>query len=404
MSFGIYVHIPYCLQRCLYCDFATYEQSKIMPPEKYVSLLKKEIDLRHTLFGGRDLDTLYFGGGTPSLLAADLIIDIILYLEKRGFARKNSCETTIEINPATVDARKLDLYLENKINRFSVGAQTFDDTLLKMVHREHSAQQTRETLRLLRDRELNYNFDLLFALPKQSRDGLAKDLDVVGEHSPPHLSPYCLTVPSGHVLSKNRPLEEDQIEMFEMVDRALLLLGHNRYEISNYAKAGFESKHNLLYWTDAPYWGLGLSSHSYLPERQSDSIWGVRFWNPKSIDDYEKSLRAQEARPLTNIENLPPPLRENLTLADSLSDFCHTSLRLSRGLLKKDLLRKFGQPCLGAVSERLGPEVIKGRVSASSDGWALTREGIHTSNFVIESVFFQQNDLELRALPRFGER
>lgn len=393
MPFGVYVHIPYCLQRCLYCDFATYEQSKIMPPEKYVEIIKREIDLKMSIFQPRPLDTLYFGGGTPSLLPAHLIIEIIHHLEKQGFVRKENCETTIEINPATVDPKKLDQYLENKINRFSVGAQTFDDSLLKMVHREHSAKQTLETLDLLNSYHLNYNFDLLFALPRQTLDGLKKDLDVVAKYSPPHLSPYCLTVPSGHILTKGRPLEGDQVKMFEFVHEALTSLGHEPYEISNYSKVGFESRHNLLYWTDAPYWGIGLSAHSYLSKKEND-VWGYRFWNHKNIDDYEKSVLSAQGKSYRSPDEMEASCYERLCLADSLTDYSHTSLRLQKGLSKMGLLEKFGAWSVDLVSKRLEPEILRGRVVETSTGWTLTRDGIPTSNLVIEQVYFEGADLK----------
>ncbi len=156
---GVYIHIPYCLQRCTYCDFATYVHNEILPPEKYVDLVRKEISLRANIFSekfqGKTLSTIYFGGGTPSLIPAELIISLISELSKHGFTTGPETEITIEINPATVDPKKLDQYLSAGVNRISVGAQTFHDRLLKSVNREHNAQQTFETLELLRKYKLN---------------------------------------------------------------------------------------------------------------------------------------------------------------------------------------------------------------------------------------------------------
>ncbi len=135
MSFGVYFHIPYCLQRCSYCDFATYEKSQILPPEQYVELVKSEINQKQHYFSNRKLDTIYFGGGTPSLLSPELILSLISELEKHGFSRGPETEVTLEINPATLTPQKIEAYLRGGFNRFSVGAQTFDDALLKMVKR-----------------------------------------------------------------------------------------------------------------------------------------------------------------------------------------------------------------------------------------------------------------------------
>ena len=176
--FGIYIHIPYCLQRCTYCDFATYVHTEIKPPEFYIEQVKKEIANRKNFFPARRLDTLYFGGGTPSLIPAELIVDLISELAKFGYTTGPETEVTIEINPATVDERKLEIYLNAGINRFSVGAQSFSDRLLKMVHREHNSTQTIDTLELLKKYNLNFSFDLLFALPTQTVAELRNDVSI----------------------------------------------------------------------------------------------------------------------------------------------------------------------------------------------------------------------------------
>ena len=299
MSFGVYVHIPYCLQRCTYCDFATYEKDKILPSSQYVALIQEEIRQKAAAFPEKNLSTVYFGGGTPSLLPSSEILTILDELEKQGFKRSPDTEITIEINPATIDEVKLADYRSAGINRFSVGAQTFDDPLLKSVHREHNAAQTRETLQILAGKGLNYSFDLLFALPNQTLEILRRDLEEVLHYLPPHVSPYCLTVPEGHVLSKSRPLEDIQLEMFDMIRTTLEKAGYVRYEISNFARPGFESRHNSLYWEDQPYWGLGLSAHSYMPWEK----FGTRFWNPSAIGAYQQLIeknRGQQFIPRTD--------------------------------------------------------------------------------------------------------
>jgi putative oxygen-independent coproporphyrinogen III oxidase len=341
MAFGVYVHIPYCIQRCTYCDFATYEQSKILPPDQYVDLVLKEIRQKRGYYTPQSLDTIYFGGGTPSLIPAHLIVAIIKELGRYGFTTRPDTEITIEINPATIDREKLKIYLDHGVNRFSVGAQTFDDRLLKMVRREHSAKQTLETLDLLRSYGLNFSFDILFALPSQTVQGLQRDVQIAVEQGAKHISPYCLTVPDGHPLSKGRPIDDEQVEMFDIIANELTSKGFQQYEISNFALPGYESRHNLLYWIDEPYWGLGLSSHSYSKE----SPWGTRYWNINSIGEYEKQILSLGDQVFTSPTlQLPASQFEVLEMHQALTDFCHTSMRLMRGLNVKALEKKFSLP------------------------------------------------------------
>lgn len=402
--FGIYVHIPYCLQRCTYCDFATYVQTEIAPPEVYISSLKKEMAHRSRLFSDHisptkpTLDTLYFGGGTPSLIEARHIVEVISELAKFGYATGPNTEVTIEINPATVDERKLEVYLAAGVNRFSVGAQSFSDRLLKMVHREHNAEQTRQTLALLRKYNLNFSFDLLFALPTQTLEELERDVSIATELGARHISPYCLTVPEGHPLSKNRPLDEDQIKMFARIHESLCQNGFRRYEISNYAKPGFESKHNLLYWTDQSYWGLGLSAHSYLRQPAAEpntfSPWGARFWNLNNFDLYQKQMQALAGvAGLNRLSDWPQSQIEFLEKHESLTDFCYTSLRLAEGLSVEKLVQKFGPETLGLVKNRAQEALRRGYLAELDGALVLTEQAYVLSNQIFESFVFSAEDL-----------
>lgn len=397
MAFGIYVHIPYCIQRCTYCDFATYEQSKILPPEQYVESLIEEIRQKHRYYQPQVLDTLYFGGGTPSLIPAHLIVAIIKELARFGYTTGPQTEVTIEINPATVSEEKLNIYLEHGVNRFSVGAQSFDDRLLKMVHREHSAKQTLETLALLRKYNLNFSFDILFALPSQTLEGLKNDVRIAVEQGSKHISPYCLTVPDGHPLSKGRPIDDEQVEMFEFITEQLHGHGFKQYEISNFAIPGFESRHNLLYWTDEPYWGLGLSAHSYLPKnklRPDEPSWGVRYWNVNAIGEYIKQIDSNKNQIFdTPVLQLPDEQYESLEMHQTLTDFCHTSMRLMQGLNSKQVAEKFPASILQHVSIIMNKLVDKNWVRFEDHNWHLTDQGIVLSNRVFQELTFLKNDV-----------
>lgn len=386
-KFGVYIHIPYCLQRCTYCDFATFVHTEIKPPEYYFEHVKKEIFNRRHLFGQRPLDTLYFGGGTPSLISASLIVDLISELAKFGYTTGPNTEVTIEINPATVDERKLETYLRAGVNRFSVGAQSFSDRLLKMVHREHNAEQTLQTLELLKRYKLNFSFDILFALPSQTVEELRHDVSIAVELGSKHISPYCLTVPEGHPLSKNRPLEEEQIEMFNIIDDELRKKSFHRYELSNYAIQGFESQHNLLYWTDQDYWGLGLSAHSY--SKKSD--WGSRFWNLNSFDLYCQQMQAETE--VKNLGDFETKQIENLKKAQSLTDYCYTALRLQGGLAVENLVQKFGPSTLGLIQKSADAALKQGHMVFENGHFKLTSSGFIISNQIFEKFAFFEDDL-----------
>jgi oxygen-independent coproporphyrinogen-3 oxidase len=380
--FGLYIHIPYCLQRCLYCDFATYVHDQILAPEAYVLLLKKELLAKTRLFPSKKLRSIYFGGGTPSLLETSLILSLLDEIANCGLEISQETEITLEINPATLERNKIARLIEGGVNRFSVGAQTFNDELLRDAGRKHSSSDTRQTLDLLAGRGINYSFDLLFALPKQTLSMLADDLAIIQAYSPPHLSAYCLTVPEGHPMSFQRPSDERQVEMFQMIEDHLLKEGILRYEISNFAKKGFESKHNLLYWRDEDYLGIGLSAHSYL---KKESPWGIRFWNPSSIEKYQEMIGQLSGDYLQTLEGLG--CLESPDEKDSLFDFCHTSLRLEEGLSEGRLLKKFSkvavQPLLAEL-ETLQKNALL--IREETGRWILTEKGRHMSNYVFSCL------------------
>jgi oxygen-independent coproporphyrinogen-3 oxidase len=390
-KFGIYVHIPYCLQRCTYCDFATYEFKKILPPQDYVRLLDSEIRTFHKAFSNKNLDTLYFGGGTPSLLEPQLIVSILESLANYGFSFNKNAEITIEINPATIDPDKMEQYLSAGINRFSVGAQTFNDALLKSVHREHDARQTRETLELLKSFNVNFSFDLLFALPNQTIDDLKKDLIEVAHYSPDHLSPYCLTVPESHPLARLKLNEDLQLEMFSEIGNTLKGLGYDQYEISNFSKPNRHSRHNYLYWDQSDYWGIGLSAHSY----NSQKNWGIRYWNPSNIQNYQNWIQSIQDKEFIETElGRDQDHFEILEPHQALTDFCHTSLRTMTGLEERQLEVQFGKKTKQIILSQLaGLESDKLVTRYGENRWRLTEGGILLSNQVFSTLTFLRDEI-----------
>tara|TARA_B100000609_G_scaffold197077_1_gene193800 strand:+ start:185293 stop:186474 length:1182 start_codon:yes stop_codon:yes gene_type:complete len=386
VSLSIYVHTPYCLQRCRYCDFTTFEATEIYRPEKYFNDLFKEIEQRNSIWKERQLNSLYFGGGTPSLVDPELIISTLKHLANVGFEIHPTTEITIEINPATLTEKSLDQYLSAGINRFSVGAQTFDDTLLKNAGRKHDANDTRQTLQMLNSRDLNYSFDLLFALPHQTLSQLQKDLDEILDWAPPHLSTYCLTVPEGHPMSFHRPLEEVQVEMFSEIESQLKKIHLFKYELSNFSRPGFESVHNFSYWNDRPYWGVGLSSHSYDPRAGE---YGTRFWNTKSIKAYPSEVQRSGDR-ISDFHS--EDQREELKLHEAMTDLCHMYLRTLDGL-PLAALQKFPKPAQTLIEKNLLGLVEDQLLKKEENHWRLTPEGELKSNLIYARLTFLKEDL-----------
>ncbi len=402
MNFGVYIHFPYCVQRCSYCDFATFEQSKLPPKEHYLSLLKEEIRLRSPSIPHR-IGSLYLGGGTPSLFQPDDILSLIESLANCGFEFDPKTEKTLEMNPGTLTDEALRRFEKIGLNRFSVGFQTSSVSHLKRVGRIHSVEESRALLAYLRDHDLNFNADLLFALPGQTLQEVEMDLQTLVEYRPNHISPYCLTLSQTHHLSSQLPSEELQLSMFELIDSFLISKGYHQYEISNYALPGFESRHNLLYWEDQPYWGIGLGAHSYLRK----TPWGLRFWNPSTFSGYEDAIATLQAASnvpsqLDHVEGFPvvEGSFEILQKHHALTDFCHTSLRTSRGLDVDALSLKFGKECSIKVLETLASLESQNLVIRKDPRWKLSRQGQMISNLVFKHLTFLAEDLEDPSIER----
>ncbi len=392
MAFGIYVHIPYCLQHCVYCDFSTTEinstLSRKFPPNEYVTALKTEIASKGSQIGPRQVDSIYFGGGTPSLLKPRQLHEILQCLTENGFPIKNEGEITLEINPDTLTMAEIKDLRNMGFNRYSVGAQTFNDRLLKVANRKHSTQDTIDTLSLLADFKVNYSMDILFGLPTQTLEDLAEDLEITRKFNPPHVSPYCLTVPQSNPLSQNRPTDDVQVEMFALIEKNLIQIGLNRYEISNFSKPDFESRHNLIYWNDQEYWGIGVSSHSYL----HIGPWGTRFWNSQNLADWfgQISLLNNERWQVPTVNSQSS---EVLTMNQALTDFFHTSLRKKRGLSKSEFMGKFKRTPEEIAKRQLDKLNAKGLLAKSSDYYFLTAQGVLLSNQVFEELTFLTKEI-----------
>lgn len=382
MPIGVYLHIPFCKSRCSYCDFATdvYRDSESV--ERYVSALVREIGLQPVPpvpsvppFQERNaeqavqIDTIYFGGGTPSLLTPDQVAQILRGVRDK-FDVSADAEMTMEMNPATVTAESLAGYRELGINRASFGVQTFNDLDLKLLARGHDANDARTTFRLLREAGFeNISFDLIAGLPGQSVDDWRRNLDEAVSMQPKHLSLYLLEIHQGTPLAEQlksgrRPMPDEELaaEMYEMMIDQLTDAGYEQYEISNFARPGFESQHNTKYWRLDPVYGFGVSAHSFDGTR--------RYSNERDTAKYVEMIET------TGVAEIS---RETI---DQASEYAFLGLRLENGIDLDDYRHRFGFDLADRYKDALEDLKRNGLIDIADGRLRLTRIGKLFSNEV----------------------
>ena len=384
---GIYLHIPFCRSRCSYCDFATgmYESATA---DRYVRALVQEI-ARAEAF--RTVDTIYFGGGTPSLLSIDQIKSILTAVRHR-FDVSADAEVTLEINPGDGATERLDPALVRRnsrnyffrevhelgVNRASFGAQTFDDRELKLLGRTHDSHDICGTFAQLREAGFdNINFDLIAGLPGQTLSRWQRNLDQALQLRPEHLSLYLLDVHEGTPLADQiargmRPAPDDDLaaEMYGVMIETVCAAGYEHYEVSNFCRPGFASRHNSKYWLGAPYYGFGNSAHSYDGDRR-------RWANERDAAKYVELLERGDS---------PVFERTNLTAADARSESIFLGLRLMRGIDLKDYRRRFGKDLRDEFTRELDRLSAAGLIELESDVLRLTTRGALLSNEVFAAL------------------
>ena len=280
---GLYYHVPFCDSICSYCDFAKMFYNEKMADEYLEALAYErsqyEIDTNY-------VRTIYIGGGTPSSLNINQLRKLFDIIKASDYP--NLEEFTIEVNPESVTKEKIDLFVSNKINRISLGVQTFNEDLLHSINRKHTLKEIEDALSLLNSYNLDVSIDLMYGLEKQRIEDIKNDLSYLDKYHIKHLSAYSLILEEGTVLyNENYIKDESNDEVLEeYLHNQLNLLGYEHYEVSNYAKDNHYSKHNFLYWTSKPYLGLGLGASSYIDN--------VRFTNTRSITNYNKHLFNRE--------------------------------------------------------------------------------------------------------------
>ncbi|MEK6710226.1 MAG: radical SAM family heme chaperone HemW [Nitrospinota bacterium] len=379
---SVYVHIPFCLAKCGYCDFNSYAVENLISlgraggdwAPRYTDALLRELEGRCRSLGleGRRAETLFFGGGTPSLLPADQTARILEALRGR-FRLAPDAEVTLEANPGASDAARFAALGEAGVNRISIGVQSFDDEALRRLDRVHTGDEARAAFRAAREAGFrNLSLDLMFGIPFQTPGAARADIESALELGPEHLSAYELTIEPGtafHALHSRGELpglpdEEAALAMWRLRDRLLARAGYERYEISNFARPGRRCRHNLNYWRRGEYLGLGAGAHSFIGQK--------RLWNHARPDVYQ----AKADDPAAGEEILDDP-------AKALGEALMLGLRLKEGVSLPEIARSSGTD----PEERFGPlfeELGRGGLLEREDGaLRLTSRGTLLANRVL---------------------
>ncbi len=356
MPNSVYIHIPFCKQKCKYCSFVSY--TSLDRISEYVQLLLKDISEN---YNSEELKTLYFGGGTPSLLPVNGLATII-----KKFNLNPNCEVTFELNPDDANLEYLKKIHELGINRLSIGSQTFNDKILSLIGRRHNSEQTREAVFSAQKAGFkNISLDLIYGLPEQNLDLLHKDLEIISTIGIQHISTYGLKIEEnsywGKICPKNIPDDDTQADMYLSINKFLESRGFNRYEISNFSLNGFESKHNLNYWNNEEYYGFGIAAHGYANN--------IRYSKPTSYEEYKKSPIKYHK---DHIQTKDEQLEEEIFLG----------FRKEAGIDIKIIKTKFGinfEEKYKNILKKYMPKYIEKTVN----GYKLTLEGILLSNIIL---------------------
>lgn len=367
-SIGLYIHIPFCEQKCFYCDFASY-QGKSHLIQDYLDALELEI-LNKT--NGLLFDTIFIGGGTPSFLSEE-------ELEKLGKTLNNvqktdDVEFTMECNPGNITREKAEVVKKMGVNRLSIGLQSSNDSILLDIGRIHTFKEFEENYKMLRDLGfMNINIDLIYGLPHENLRILQKTLSDVAELSPEHISCYSLIIeeftPFYYRAKRNElflPDEETERKMNEMILRTLSENGYERYEISNYAKDGKCCRHNIRYWSGEDYIGAGTSSHEYFNGERQENI--------KTVEGYIRLLRNTGSASVRRHEN---------TNEEEVEEYVFMGMRMMRGLDKKKFEERFHRTIESYYEKSIQKHVKSGLLIDTPEVLRFSEKGIEFSNHVL---------------------
>ncbi len=378
---GIYIHIPFCISKCIYCDFCSAPADDAVK-ERYVEALCLEIEAAGAQAAengdNRGISTIFFGGGTPSILPPRLFVRIMGAV-RGAFTVAQDAEITVECNPGTLTDEKLETYRRMGVNRLSIGLQSPDNAELRALGRIHTYEQFEESYHAARRAGFdNINIDIMSAIPHQTVAGYEKNLKKIIELAPEHISAYSLIVEEGTPLydmversgEEILPSEDEDREMYALTKKILSDAGYLRYEISNYAKTGFECRHNMSYWKRTDYLGFGVAAASLL--KKSDCYPASRrFTNTFDLTDYLKN-------PIGNHSE-----EQLLTHDDEIEEYMFLGLRMMQGISKEQFYRTFGRSFDEIYGDIAKKQQEQGLIKCDEDRLWLTDIGIDISNTVM---------------------
>ena len=370
----LYVHIPFCVRKCQYCDFLSGpsdEETK----DRYIEALLKEIRAaEHT--EDYEIVSVFIGGGTPSALKAEAIASIMRTLQEQFFFCEDA-EVTIEANPGTVDLEKLTIYRNVGINRLSLGLQSTDAEELKLLGRIHSYEEFLKSYEWAREAGFsNINIDLMFAIPGQTGEAWRQHLYQVAELNPEHISAYSLIIEEGTPFAEQNldlPDEDTEYQMYEDTAEILERYGYRQYEISNYAKQGYMCRHNAGYWQRREYLGFGLGASSLYR--------GMRFSNTRRMQEYLKESRNSDQ------------IRKDVTVLsrnERIEEFMFLGLRMTEGISEKKFEENLDVRLMDVYGDILQKYEETGFMEHIETKWRLTRKGIHVSNHILADFLLDE--------------
>ena len=373
-NFGVYIHIPFCKQKCFYCDFPSFAGRERFI-DSYLAALGRELELAAEKYGEQGRlkpATVYVGGGTPSLLALNQMEGLFAAIDKHinlDFVD----EFTIEANPGTPTVDKLRLMKAAGVNRLSIGVQSLDDDCLKTIGRIHTAREAVESVRLAQEKGFdNISIDLMYGLPGQTIETLKASVEKTLTLDVQHMSIYGLQLEEGTVFSRQQEMgklqlsDDEQVEMmYDYITEVLPLNGYTRYEISNYALPGFESKHNCLYWQDVSYLGFGAGAHSYWQ--------GSRYENPADIEQYISRISGGE---------ILGYMEEQVGEKEHMEEFCFLGLRMTSGIKKGKFKEVFSKDIYAVFGETIKEMKSKDLLEETNTYLRLTKLGTKYGNVV----------------------
>ncbi len=375
MELGLYIHIPFCVKKCDYCDFISYS-NKFEIQEEYIKKITEEIEDNKDLLKKSNITTIYIGGGTPSSIKPKYIQNILNKIyEVADIQNKNNIETTIEVNPGTITRNNLQMYKNCGINRISIGLQSTNDNILKLIGRIHNYKQFLDTYKWADEVGFkNINVDLMLGLPNQTildlKDSLKKVINL--KPKPNHISVYSLIVEEGTKIKSKinygelkLPKEEEERNQYKYTKNYLELNGYNHYEISNFAEIGYESKHNINCWEQKQYVGFGIAAHSYINR--------CRYSNTCDLEEYLNK----------NSKDIKI-VHEEQTLEDTKKEFMMLGLRKISGVEISKFKEKFGENPIYLFRKELQKLVKDNLIIIDLDNIKLTNKGLDFANLVWE--------------------